>query len=129
MITRGKLGLLIAALFVTAACASSPETSDSWSRSYLVSLDEVFEQAVATLEDEGYWVEADSSKRRIEAQPSRDRGSGVNLTVSVSEVDGRSRVDVLTRAGAEPGVVARTGESQVLEFLHALDARMRDPHR
>jgi hypothetical protein len=129
MNSRWKIALLATATFVSAGCASSPEASDSWSRSYLVPLDEVYEQVQVVLEDEGYWVDAEAGKRRIEAQPSQGRGSRVNLTVSVTEVDGRSRVDVLTRAGAEPGVVARTGETQVLEFLHALDARMRDPHR
>ncbi len=109
-----------------AGCASSTDSSDSWSRSYLAPIDRVFGAVTDVLEDDGYLVEVDRSKDQITADPPRNsRGLSPSLAVKVVEKSGRVLVDVQTRAGSNDSV---TRGSQVniliVEFFHELELRL-----
>ncbi len=116
-------------MMILAGCASSPDSTDSWSRSYLLPLDRVFDAAVDVLEDEGYLVDAERQAGRISAEPSRSRSQrGPTMVVRVEEKNGRARVDVQTRMGAERSTTTSSGDgAAVLEFLFELDQRLREP--
>ena len=84
---------------------------------------------VDVLEDEQYLVEANRKSGRITAEPSRSRDkAGPVLTVTVDEKKGRISVDVQTSLGHDRTTTTSTrDQSAVLEFLHALDQRLRSP--
>ena len=117
----------VAVALVAAACTTTDSSSSSWSRSYVSQLDRVIEAAVEVLEDENYLVDVREGAGRIEAEPSRSAGSGrANLVVRIAEKNGRIRVDVQTRSGADStGRPGSSVEAQVLEFLHELDTRLK----
>jgi hypothetical protein len=117
---------VVGVLMVT-GCTTTGDASGSWSRSYVSQRDRVIEAAVEVLEDENYVVDVNHDAGRIDASPSRSAGGGrATLVVRIVEKSGRVRVDVQTRSGA--GSSGRPGsavEAQVLEFLHALDLKLK----
>jgi hypothetical protein len=125
MRTFSKL-LCAAIITIPASCASSTDTTGSWTRSYLVPEDTVFSAAVEVLEDEGFFVEADRDAGRIVAEPSTATGTRTPiLVIRVVPKNGRILVDVQTRGGAEQGLaMSQRTDAAVLEILHALDRRL-----
>jgi hypothetical protein len=109
-----------------AGCASSTDSSDSWSRSYLAPIDRVFGAVTDVLEDDGYLVEVDRSKDRITADPPRNsRGLSPSLAVKVVEKSGRVLVDVQTRAGSNDSVTRGSQvNTSIVEFFHELELRL-----
>jgi hypothetical protein len=122
---KGILG--VAAALVIAACTTTSDSSSSWSRSYVAQRERVIEAAIGVLEDENYLVDVKKDGNRIDAEPSRSSGPGrATLVVGIGEKNGRILVDVQTRAGSEPtGRLGSSAEKQVLEFLHALDVKLK----
>ena len=119
--------LCVAGLLVLSACTTTSDSSSSWSRSYLAQKERVIEAAVEVLEDENYLVDVKNDGSRIDAEPSRSSGLGrATLVVRVAEKNARIRVDVQSRAGADPsGRPGSQAEAQILEFLHELDLRLK----
>lgn len=109
-----------------AGCASSTDSSDSWSRSYLAPIDRVFGAVTDVLEDDGYLVEVDRSKDQITADPPRNsRGLSPSLAVKVVEKSGRVLVDVQTRAGSNDSVTRGSQVNiSIVEFFHELELRL-----
>ena len=109
-----------------AACTSSSDSSDAWTRSYLAPRERVFEAVLDVLEGMDYLVDADRDKGRVTANPSRSRGAtSPTLVVQVEVKAGRVRVDAQTRSGASySGVSSRASTAPVLEFFHELDLRL-----
>jgi outer membrane lipoprotein SlyB len=109
-----------------AGCASSTDSGDSWSRSYLSPQDVVFDAVVDVLEDSGYLVEADSDAGRISAKPARgNRGLSPSLAVRVVVKAGRTRVDVQTRSGVNDAMTrGQQIETTIAEFFHELELRL-----
>ena len=123
---RPFLAAAAALVCVTAGCASSPGSSDAWSRSYLAPKDNVFDAVVDVLEDEGYLVEPDRSSYRVTADPSRGgQGSSPSWFITVAEKSGRIRVDIQTRAGAT-GAANQSArvDAAIAEFFHELELRL-----
>ncbi len=118
----GVVGVLVAA-----GCTTTIDSSGSWSRSYVSQRDRVIEAAVEALEDEDYLVDVEHGSGRIDAEPSRSSdGVRAILVVRIAEKGGRVRVDVQTRSGTDStGRPGRSVEAQVLEFLHALDLKLK----
>jgi hypothetical protein len=114
------------AVFAVAGCASSTDSADSWSRSYLTPLDSVFDAVIDVLEDDGYRVEANRETGRISAEPARSsRGMNPSLAVKVFEKSGRVRVDVQTRAGVNDSLTRGSQvEISIVEFFHELELRL-----
>ncbi len=121
------VGVGLAILLVS--CASNGGSPEGWSRTYLATLDRVFDTAIDVLEEEDYLVEADRQKGRISAEPSSSKGSGfAALDVRIMQTNARVRVDVLARTGAAyMTMTSRPSEAAVLEFLHELEQRLRVP--
>jgi len=109
-----------------AGCASSTDSPDSWSESYLAPVDRVFDAVIDVLEDEGYRVNENREAGRITAEPSRNRGGlSPSIAVKVVTKGGRVLVDVQTRAGITDSAT-RGGqvEVQIVEFFHELELRL-----
>jgi len=118
----------VAGVMMVAACTTTGDSSSSWSRSYLASRDRVIDAVVDVLEDEYYLVDVKRDAGRIDAEPTRQAGAGsrANLVVRVNERQGRIRVDVQTRSGVDStGRPGSPVETQVLEFLHELDIKLK----
>lgn len=121
--------ILVAPVFfvlMAAACTTSTDSSDAWTRSYFATRERVIEAVIEVLEEADYLVEADREKGRITAEPSRSRGAASPTLVVLIEVKaGRVRVDVQTRSGASySGASSRASTAPVLEFFHELDLRL-----
>ena len=128
---RTLTSVIVLAFVVAAAvgCASTPDSTGSWSRSYLLPRDRVMDAVIEVLEDEDYLVEANRKSGRFTGEPSRSRDQqGPVLTVRVDEKKGRIRVDVQTSLGHDrTTTTSNRDQSAVLEFLHALDQKLRVP--
>ncbi len=120
-----RLIVVVSVACVLAGCASSTDSADSWSRSYLSPLDVVFNAVVDVLEDDGYLVEANREAGRISAEPSRsNRGLSPSLAVRVVEKAGRIQVDVQTRSGVNDATTSgQQVETMIVEFFHELELR------
>ncbi len=121
-----KVALAGAACVFLVSCASSGDSSDSWSRTYFAPREEVIEAAIDVLEDGGYFVEADWEHGRIIAEPpGRGGGKLALLAVRVTRKNDRIVVDVQTQSGASFSTMgSKPVEAPILEFLHELDMRL-----
>ena len=124
--SRRYLYALMLFVVAAAACTTSSDSSDAWTRSYLAPRERVIEAVIDVLEGMDYMVDADRDKGRVTAEPSRSRSAASpTLVVHVEVKAGRVRVDVQTRSGASySGVSSRASTAPVLEFFHELDLRL-----
>jgi hypothetical protein len=126
--TTQRFGMMVMAALagVLAGCASSSETGDSWTRSYLSPPDVVFNAVVEVLEADGYLVEANREAGRISAVPSRsNRGLGPSLAVRVVEKAERVLVDVQTRSGVNDATTRGSQiDTMMAVFFHELELRL-----
>jgi hypothetical protein len=126
MRTHHSLIFVMTVACAVVGCATSTDSADSWSRSYLAPLDGVFDAVIDVLEADGYLVEANREAGRISAEPARSsRGVDPSLAVRVFEKSGRVRVDVQTRSGANDAMTRGSRvEISIVEFFHELELRL-----
>lgn len=126
--TIRRLTVVSIVMVAAAACATGSGTSvDDWSRDYVSTFERVFEAAIESLDEIGFYLESeDREQGRIRARSSARRTSvEATLLVDVRLRGDRIRVDVMAQSpGLEEGRAPVQVSGLVRDFFRGLDARL-----
>lgn len=126
--TIRRLAFVSVAVLAAVACTTGSVSSvDDWSRDYVSTFDRVWEAAVASLDEIGFYLESeDREEGRIRARSSARRTNlEATLLVDVRDRGDRIRVDVMAQSpGLEEGRAPVQVSGLVRDFFHGLDARL-----
>ena len=126
--TMRRLTFVSVAVLAAVACTTGSGSSvDDWSRDYVSTFDRVWEAAVASLDEIGFYLESeDREEGRIRARSSARRTNlEATLLVDVRDRGGRIRVDVMAQSpGLEEGRAPVQVSGLVRDFFHGLDSRL-----
>ena len=128
LLTIRRLTPVSIVMVAAAACATGSGTSvDDWSRDYVSTFDRVYEAAIGSLDEIGFYLESeDREEGRIRARSSARRTNvEAALLVDVRLRGDRIRVDVMAQSpGLEEGRAPVQVSGLVRDFFHGLDARL-----